>query len=223
MVIVGTVQGLVAEKEKVKEAFGIIDPVVVALPISEEGLEGLEACINGKVSEAETDSHEDLFAKHLKRFGEVQIPPPSLVEAYERAQVLDARIVAIDMPEEDYVKAYMDKVTGFHFWKRIWSESRLRKQSFVADTPEEFVVMWDHYVNEKKGYGKLEKARESYMAAKIYELLQEHEKVLVLLEHERLDGVLEEIRKLWEGPDDENAVTSNPNDKSDENTRDFDE
>jgi len=195
MLIVGTVQGLVKEKKKVKDAFMKIDPDVVALPISDEMLDGLKAVVNGEVKEIATNSIDDTFADHLKRFGEVQLPPPSLVEAYRLAQEKDVEIVTVDMNEEDYAEAYTKHVSAFHFWRRIWSLSRLTKKTFVADTPEEFVVAWDIYTTRLRGYANLEKAREKYMAEKAVGLLKDHEKVLVLVEYERMEGVVKEIRK----------------------------
>jgi len=198
LLIVGTVQGLVKEKKKVRDAFRNIEPDVVALPISEEMLEGLKAVVAGEVMEVATNSIDDLFADHLKRFGEVQLPPPSLVEAYRIADEKGVDIVTLDMGEEEYADEYVKNVTGMHFWRRIWSLSKLSKKTFVADTPEEFVVMWDDYVTRFKGYADLEKTRERYMARNAAKLLKDHEKVLVLVEYERLSGVLDAIEEAVE-------------------------
>ena len=52
MIVLGTVQGLVKEKLKVRTAFNDIQPTIVGLPISDEMLEGLEAVVNGEVRES---------------------------------------------------------------------------------------------------------------------------------------------------------------------------
>lgn len=198
MVIVGTIQGLVEEKKKVTDAFKDLRPEVVALPISEEMLQGLEAVVKGEVSGVETDSVDDMFADHLKRFGEVQLPPPSLVEAYNLAKENGAEVVTIDMDEEEYTKAYVEHVSAFHFWRRIWNLSKLKRKTFAVDTPEEFVVMWDRYMSRLKGYAVLERARERFMAERSLKLLKRHSRVLVLVEYERMNGVVTEIQKLDE-------------------------
>ena len=195
MIVLGTVQGLVKERLKVRTAFEDIKPDVVALPISDEMLEGLEAVVNGEVREVATNSIDDLFAEHLKRFGEVQLPPPSLVEAYRLAKESGAEIVTLDMSEEDYAEAYVKNVSGYHFWKRIWNLSKLSKKTFAADTPEEFVVAWDAYVSRLKGYKNLEQHREGYMAKRALKLLRKNERSLVLVEYERMEGVAAGIQK----------------------------
>ena len=195
MIVLGTVQGLVKERLKVRTAFEDIKPDVVALPISDEMLEGLEAVVNGEVREVATNSIDDLFAEHLKRFGEVQLPPPSLVEAYRLAKESGAEIVTLDMSEEDYAEAYVKNVSGYHFWKRIWNLSKLSKKTFAADTPEEFVVAWDAYVSRLKGYKNLEQHREGYMARRALRLLRKNERVLVLVEYERMEGVAAGIQQ----------------------------
>ena len=205
MVILGTVQGLVREQRKVKAAYDELKPDMVALPISNEMLTGLKAVVQGEVMEVATNSIDDLFADHLRRFGEVQLPPPSLVEAYRLADEHGVQITTLDMTEEDYAKAYTDHVSGWHYWRRIWNLSKLAKKTFVADTPEEFVVIWDAYNNRLKGYADLEKYREGYMAKKALRLLRKHERVLILVEYERMEGVALEIEKLASEPWDQAA------------------
>lgn len=202
MIVLGTVQGLVKEKLKVKTTFDDLQPDIVALPISVEMLDGLRAVVEGEVLETATNSIDDLFADHLRRFGEVQLPPPSLVEAYRLAHENGIEVTTLDMNEEDYGEAYTDHVSGYHFWRRIWNMSRLEKRTFVADTPEEFVVSWDAYVTKLKGYADLERHREEYMAKKAVRLLRKHERVLILVEYERMEGVTAEIQKRAGEPDD---------------------
>lgn len=196
LIILGTVQGLVSERKKVRDAYTKLKPEVVALPISEEMITGLRAAVRGEVKEVQTSSIDDLFAEHLRRFGEVQIPPPSLAEALELAEKYGAKVVALDMNEEEYSDAYVKYVSSFHFWARIWRLRRLKKKTFSVDTPEDFVVMWDRYISRLKGYASLERARERFMAERALELLENHTKVLALVEHERLEGVIAEIRRL---------------------------
>ena len=78
MLVLGTVQGLTRERSRVRTAFDRFEPDMVALPISDEMLEGLKAVVEGEVKEVATNSIDDLFADHLRRFGEVQLPPPPL-------------------------------------------------------------------------------------------------------------------------------------------------
>jgi len=203
MIVLGTVQGLVKEKLKVKNAFEDISPEVVGLPISKEMLDGLEAVVDGEVREVATNSMDDEFADHLKRYGEVQLPPPSLVEAFRLAKKSGVKIVTLDMDEEKYSKAYTDHVSGYHFWKRIWNFSKLSKMTFEADTPEEFVVAWDDYATRLKGYANLEKFREEYMAKRALRLLRKYERVLVLVEYERMEGVAAKIKSGALEPEEE--------------------
>ena len=268
MLIIGTVQGLVKEKKKVRDAFRKIRPDVVGLPISDEMLEGLEAVMDGEVKEVATNSIDDLFADHLRRFGEVQLPPPSLVEAFRLAKERSKKksyksskedsdktvskdsdkivskdsdktvskdpdktvskdsddeedgsiqVVTLDMDEEEYARVYTEKVSGMHFWRRIWSMSKLSKKTFVADTPEEFVVIWDRYVCRLKGYMELEKARERFMAKQAWKLLKKYERTLVLMEYERLDGVVKELEEIIKDPPEEKEECEDPEENGDTN------
>ena len=82
--------------------------------------------------------------------------------------------------------------------------------------------MWDAYVTKLKGYANLEKHRERFMAKKGLRLLRKYERVLILVEYERLEGVAREIEKLASEPwdpsedDDEDEVDEAGDKKSEE-------
>ena len=118
------------------------------------------------------------------------------MEAYRLSSEREIGVTTLDMDEEAYAEAYTTHVSGYHFWRRIWNLSRLSKRTFVADTPEEFVVIWDAYISKLKGYANLERHRERYMADRGLALLKTHHRVLLVVEYERMEGVTREIARL---------------------------
>jgi pheromone shutdown protein TraB len=66
----------------------------------------------------------------------------------------------------------------------------LKLKSFRADTPADFVKVWDRKVNNLYGFRELEKERERFMAKDLTELASvSKKKILAVLDTERAEGV----------------------------------
>ena len=191
--LLGTVQGLVEEKEKVRKAYFISKADAIAVAISKEMIKGLQDVIEKRIDKVFVSNINEIFAKKLTVFGEVQLPPPSLVEAYQISKDYNIPIIPIDMSEEEYQESFIKAISGFDYFRHIWRIGRLKKKKFKCKTPQEFVLAWDRYMRKIKGFMVLEWNREIYMAEKLRELSKEHKKILAVVEYEREEGIAKKI------------------------------
>lgn len=191
--LLGTVQGLLSEREKVRKAYMSYRPEAIAVCISEEMLKGLNEVMEKKVDKVFVSNVNEIFAFKLKEYGEVQLPPPSLAEAWRVSQDYELPLIPIDMDEEAYQDSFTKAISGFDYYRHISRIRKLQKKKFKAETAEEFVLAWDAYLCKIKGFAMLEHNREVYMAEKLRELSGKHEKLLAVVEYEREAGVAEKI------------------------------
>ena len=105
-------------------------------------------------------------------------------------------IKALDMNDEQYTNAYCRNISTLEMVSQGRGQRRIARHQFAAQTAEEFVLEFDSIVNKQKGYKKLEQEREEFMAMKIGKLAKKHEKVLAIVELERLGGVKEALGTL---------------------------
>ena len=196
--LLGTIKGLKSEEEKVKKAYHFSKPRVIGLHISSEEMKGLKAVIKGKIKKTGLSHGEEIYASNLAVFGEVQIPPPSLVIAYRMARSRNVPLAPLDMNEEEYTRNFTEKVSTFHLVSQSFRLKRLRKRSFNCPDAESFALAWDSAINRSKGYRALETERERRMAENIYYLAKEHARVLAVLEIERLPGIMKGISDMIE-------------------------
>ncbi|MDI6917406.1 MAG: hypothetical protein QMC80_06380, partial [Thermoplasmatales archaeon] len=54
-----------------------------------------------------------------------------------------------------------------------------------------FIFEWDKIVNKLKGFRALEKKREEHMSKKLSELSEKHNRILAVVELQRLKGISE--------------------------------
>lgn len=188
--LLGSVKGLVSDGESVKETLDNRGYDILCLSISPGELMGLDEFLAEPVDVPFANPEEEIYAKVLGRFGEVEMPPPCFVKALETARSQNIKVIAIDMDDNEYTNAYCNSVSGLE-WVGIDRKARkLQRTVFEAASPEEFVKAWDRKVNGSKGFKKLEKKREENMAKRILEVLNmEGGRVLVVIELERMEGV----------------------------------
>ena len=191
--LLGTVQGLVSEKDKVRKAFLMNKADAIAVGISKEMLKGLEDAVEKRVEKVFVSNVNEIFARKLAAFGEVQVPPPSLVEAYKISKDYGISIIPIDMDEDDYQDSFIKAVSGLDYYRHIFRIRSLQKKKFRCETPEEFVQAWDRYLGRIKGFRMLEWNREVFMAEKLRELSKEYDKLLAVVELEREAGIAKKI------------------------------
>lgn len=195
IVLLGTVKGLESDSGLVSECIERFDPEAVGLHISPEELVGLMSVVDGKVKETPMSSYEIVYAKKLSRFGQVQIPSPSLREACISARTKDLEIVTLDMDDEEYARVYTEIIGGLSMIRSSLRLRSINRNKFKQNSPEDFIRAWDKAVNGSRDYRKLENERESYMAGRIMEERRKFSRILCVVEFERAEGINELIQK----------------------------
>lgn len=202
--LLGTVKGLTVERKTVATAFKRYKPDVIALSVSEEDLVGLESVVKGKTKKVGLSRYEEVYARKLAtiakqdpvKYGEVQVPPPALVEGFELGTKNKVPVVAFDMDENQFTDCFVENISTPQL---IWHSvrfNRVRKRKFKAKTPEEFVTEWDQVLTKLKGFKNIELKREKFMAKRLLEITKKYDNVLAVAEFERVDGISEKLKKL---------------------------
>lgn len=185
--ILPVVHGLVSEAEKVRSAYGGYEAYACAL-----GIEGIQGIKNRADIEDDFGINElDIaYAKHMEAFGEVQIPSPSICELIDLCGADDLNVIPLDMNDEDFTELYCKTVKTMDFVKEHRHAKKGFRKRFDADTPEELALQWDAHVNKVKSYALLSEKREEYIASQIKDIARYRKSLLVVLEVERVDGVM---------------------------------
>ena len=110
LTLLGTVKGLSSERDLVRSTVKLADPDRICIHISREEMKGLAAVVDGKVENTYLSSYERIYAKKLSVFGEVQVPPPSIVEAFRISRDLSIDCIPLDLDEESYSSSYTDLI-----------------------------------------------------------------------------------------------------------------
>ncbi|MGA1792431.1 MAG: hypothetical protein ACMUHM_00615 [Thermoplasmatota archaeon] len=195
VLLLGTLKGLLSEKEVVRSIFMDFDPDVICLHISKEELKGLKAVVNGKVENTYLSTTEKIYAREMSRFGEVQIPPPSLVEAYNISRDEGLPVRSLDFDDTSYSEVYTRTVSGMTLIRQSLRIKKINKRKFSSDNPEEFVLEWDRTINRFRGFRNLEIEREKRMARRIRDISRKFSRVLAIVEYERMKGIFENLDK----------------------------
>ena len=188
--ILPVVKGLKSEYPRVEEALrGYTGVVGVSL-----GAEELDAVRKADSEEWEYDPSdlEAVYAFHLKRFGDVSVPVPAFLAA---AKLRDD-LIPLDMDDSEFTEAYCDCVGVGDLLKEKKIAKKAMKHSFASEDAEGFAKEWDDYVNTIKGFRTLALRREECIAGSIDALLRAKGDVLAIIEAERVDGVLFELKML---------------------------
>jgi pheromone shutdown protein TraB len=196
--IFGVIKGLSTERDSVRSEFARgRKPDFIALSISPEELKGLREYREGEDDKniVLTD-YEEIYAQHLRKWGDIEIPPPCYTEALRISNDEKTRIGAIDMDEDSFTNAYCAYISGTQLVRHSLRKSILRNFEIKAETPEEFVLKWDAKVNKISGYRRLEEKREQHMAKRLVSISERYKDVLAFIELERSRGVAEKIKKL---------------------------
>ncbi|MFO7991821.1 MAG: hypothetical protein R6U61_05960 [Thermoplasmata archaeon] len=189
------VKGLISKAEELLEECKKTDFDVGALPISMEDLDGLRYFIdNPDDFDLELSTPEKAYARNLQEFGEVSMPPPSYISFYEYCIENGIPVHGIDMDDEHYTMAYCEHVSGLQWIRQSFLEKKLLKTKIEASTPEEFAVKWDERINHLSGYSDLERHRERVMGKNLARLSKSGT-VFSIVEVERMDGVVEELKR----------------------------
>lgn len=193
IIVLPVIRGLVSEKSKVEIAFNKWKPSSVALSISKEEVDTLKK-IRGKEAPLET-FEEEFYVSRLEKFGEVRKPPPCFTRAVEVCRANQTECVGVDMTEDEYTDAFCHFITTMEMMRESWFKNRIHSKTSGAESPEEFVIMFDRAVNKTKGHRDLEREREKVMAHKIRMLARKQKIILGVIELERSAGVLSALKK----------------------------
>ncbi|OPY33383.1 MAG: hypothetical protein A4E32_00669 [Methanomassiliicoccales archaeon PtaU1.Bin124] len=181
------VKGLVSEGDRVRKAIEEMSPDLVCISISKEELEGLAR--KEDYAKYEMSFLEQVYQVHLETFGEVKLPPPCFVDAYDLCMAKGIKMLPIDMNEELYSEVYCLKVGGLDLLRESYFSNRAHKLRLDHSSPEGMVRSWDRRVNRAKGFRELNQEREKHMAECLRRLGGKKATVLALVECERADGV----------------------------------
>ena len=133
----------------------------------------------------------NVYAKHLERFGEVEIPSPAMYTFIDLVTERGKLCIPLDMNDSDFTELYCDNVGAMEFIKEHNVAKKGMKRIFDGSTPEKMAKQWDDFVNSNlKSYGKLSKLREEHIANEIKDIAKYKRELLAIIEVERVDGVV---------------------------------
>jgi pheromone shutdown protein TraB len=185
--------GLSKEADKVNRVFHKVQPDLVAIQTSEAELKGLRRVAQGEDFQYYLSNYEEIYAKKLAEFGEVKIPPPCYEAALNLCDENDVPLVAIDMDDMLFADAFCENISGWDMYRHSFRVNRLKRRDFIAESAKEFVIEWDREINKLKGFRNLEEKRENYMAREILRLAKGNERILCVIDIQRVSGVLNKV------------------------------
>jgi hypothetical protein len=189
------VKGLVSEGDAVEKAINEENPDVVAISISKEELGALGT--KEDYDKYELSDIEEIYSILLNKFGEVKVPPPCYVKAFDIGTAKNIAMVPIDMNEELYTETYCNEIGGLDLIRESMFVKRAHRKKFVFNSAGEFAVDWDKKINKPGGFRNLNVKREEHMADALRKLTGRYHKILAIVEYERSGNV-------------ENLLTGNP-------------
>lgn len=200
--LLGLIKGLTSETKIVSKIYNKIKPDAIALYISEPEILGLQSVLDGKTKKVPLSRYEMIYARKLAfyaqqdkdKYGEVQVPPPCLLEGLKLGQKDEIPVLALDMDDKAYASTFTENVSTFQLIRHSMRFKKLSKKKFDVKTPEEFTFAWDAELTKLKGFKNLENARESQMANRLLELVKKFSCILAILELERTEGVFNQLK-----------------------------
>lgn len=185
------IRGLVSEAARVRGLIEFDTFDIVGISIAPEELATLREGPSKGV--APSNVEEEVYMRELTRFGPVEKPPPCFVEALRVSEAKGVECVALDMDEEAFTDLYCREVGGWDLIRYSRAMKKLRRMSFLADSPDELVREFDAVINGRRAYRRMEQAREAHIASSVRQLCNDHPRPLALVETERFPGVMEEL------------------------------
>lgn len=193
VVILPTVQGLVAERQRVLDLLDAEKPAAVALGLSPEAVATLLRYERDPEADPfeELPDHDLVYSLKLREFGDVDLPPPDAVAAIEWAKANAVSAYGVDMPEEAYEDLFTKEVSAFGFLRYGRIQRKLAKRPPSAPDARAFALVWDAKIRKVKGIARVEAAREVFMADAAAELARRlAAKVVLIVDAPREAGVV---------------------------------
>ena len=191
--IIPIIKGLVSEKEKVIEALSKKDYETAGVSW---GIEEIEAVRRRDeiTGDNETNDIDIIYLYKLKEFGDVDMPDPAFTYVVDEFSKKGVSVIPLDMADQEFAEAYCNEVSTLDFLRENKIVKKMMKKEFTTSSPEEFMMEWDSLINEVKGYMKMNKVKEMFVAEQIKDLAKYRKSALVLVEYERYEGILSIIR-----------------------------
>jgi hypothetical protein len=189
--ILPIIKGLVSEAEKVKAAYGRYEAYALSLGIEE--IVALEH--RAEIEEVQELSEIDMvYVYHLSNFGEIETPTPAFCELIDLCSKDSVDVIPLDMNNDEFSIMYIQTVKTMEFVKEHRLAKKGMKRHFDMSSPEAFSVSWDSYLNKVKGYAKVSKKREEYIASQIKDISKYRRSLLAVIEVERINNILDYLR-----------------------------
>ncbi|MDR2865899.1 MAG: hypothetical protein LBV13_00615 [Methanomassiliicoccaceae archaeon] len=186
--ILPVVKGLVSEYDRVKEAVSEkYDAFAVSLGKEDIIAVGLRDELK---DDQEIEDIDIVYLHHLGSFGTTDVPAPAFSALIDECNNISVPVLPLDMDEESFSAVYCDLITTFELLKEGRIARKALKKSFDMSSPEAFVISWDIFVNSSKGFRELTRLREKYMANRIKLLARTSERMLAVIEAERIAGIM---------------------------------
>ena len=191
--IIPIIKGLVSEKEKVIEALSKKEYETAGVSW---GIEEIEAVRKRDeiTGDNETNDIDIIYLYKLKEFGDVDMPDPAFTYVVDEFSKKGISVIPLDMADQEFAEAYCNEVSTLDFLRENKIVKKMMKKEFTASSPEEFMTEWDSLINEVKGYRKMNKVKERFVAEQIMDIAKYRKNALVLVEYERCDGILSIIQ-----------------------------
>lgn len=192
MDLISFVKGLCSEKEKVLSALDAKQYEAAGIALGFEDLEAIRrrAEIPGDPQPSELD---DVYSFLLKDIGPVDMPDPATVCLVDECGKRNIPVNPLDMNDEMFSEIYCNSVSTFEFLRENRVVKKALKTKFDKSSPEAFVDQWDNLMKTLKGNQKVNEARELYMAEQIKDICKYRSTLIVLVERERVNGLLSHL------------------------------
>ena len=191
--IIPIIKGLVSEREKVIEALSKKDYETAGVSW---GIEEIEAVRTREeiTGDNETNDIDIIYLYKLKEFGDVDMPDPAFTYVVDEFSKKGVSVIPLDMADQEFAEAYCNEVSTLDFLRENKIVKKMMKREFTKSSPEDFITEWDSLINEVKGYRKMNKVKERFVAQQIMDIAKYRKNALVLVEYERCDGILSIIK-----------------------------
>lgn len=191
--ILPVVNGLVSEAEKVRRAYGKYEAYGASM-----GIEALEAILKREeigVGDTEVSEIDIVYSERMSRWGEIQVPSPAFCELVDLCARDGLTVIPLDMGDEDFDSAFVGTVSAVEFT----TVHRLAKKGMTVkldmSSPEATARAWDRYISKKKGFAKMNRIKEEYVAKEIVDTSKYRKSLLAVIECERAYEVAELVKK----------------------------
>lgn len=183
------IKGLVSEKEKIVQALDSKDYDATAVALGAEDIIAITKRdeIEGEFESSDLDT---VYSGLLTQFGAIDMPDPASTTLIDVCKERDIPVIPLDMTDDEYTQLYCETVSTVEFLREKRLIKKALKKRFDTSSPENFVMEWDALVNHLSGYAKMSMYREEYMAKQIKDIANYRKNVLLLIEYERVNGVM---------------------------------